>query len=103
MRKPTLEEVKQAFINIGGRGNLTKDICPEVANITKTYYPKGSEDRKKWESKIRYLIENNSSDSDIWLGKRDLFESVYGKGMGYWRLKILQAQKPKAFLIKKNR
>ncbi|MGP6445209.1 HNH endonuclease [Rahnella aceris] len=41
----------------------------------------------QYQAVIRYYLESNSSDSDSFKGKRDLFYMVQGKGKGIWGLR----------------
>ncbi len=78
------DEVKKALENLGGEANL-KDIYNEVRkttskNITRTY-----------KSSIRAALERNSSDSEAYEGKEDIFYST-GIGNGIWGLREKQSQ-----------
>lgn len=48
---------------------------------------------KTWKAVVRATIEINSSDSDKFMGKNDLFYSVEGKGKGIWGLRNFEANK----------
>lgn len=77
------DEVKRALENLGGEAAL-KDIYDEVnkitdKNITKTY-----------QASVREALERNSSDSEAYNGKEDIFYSK-GIGSGIWGLREKQA------------
>lgn len=42
---------------------------------------------KSWKAVVRATIERSSSDSTIYDGKEDLFESIEGIGIGHWGLR----------------
>lgn len=75
-----LEDVVKAFNEIGGKGDYIT-IYKKVKEIRRNSLP------ASWQSIIRYTIETNSSDSDAYLRKNDLFYTVHGKGSGVWGLR----------------
>lgn len=79
----------EIFEELGGEGNLTKDIYPLVQS-------KGLNLPNNWKATLRNALELNSSDSDAWNGKDDIFE-LKNKGTGVWALK----ESSKAKKIKK--
>lgn len=74
------EEVIVALNQMGGQGTL-KEIYDKVAEITQKDIP------KSFEAIIRGTLEKNSSDSDAFAGKNDLFYIVNEKGKGKWGLR----------------
>lgn len=69
----------EIFEELGGEGNLTKDIYPLV-------HSKGLKLPNTWKATLRNALELNSSDSEVWNGKNDIFE-LKNKGTGVWALK----------------
>ncbi len=66
---------------LGRRGNLTKDIYP----LVEKYRDNPSDN---YRATVRRILEQNSSDSDVWNGVHDLF-SLKEKGSGNWSLRRL--------------
>jgi hypothetical protein len=77
------DDVVEGLEAIGGQGALT-DIYRSVANVRKR---SGQELSKSWKAIIRRELEYNSSDTESYKGKRDLFYSVEGIGKGIWGLR----------------
>lgn len=75
-----LEIVVQALENLGGKANYAR-IYEEFEQISGVVLTSGKK------AGIRKLIEDYSSDSDNFKGKRDIFYSVEGKGKGVWGLR----------------
>lgn len=78
MKKTVREEVAEALRNLGGKAKL-KEIYDEVERI--------SDREKVYKPSIRAALETNSSDSEAFNGKNDLFYSVGGIGSGVWGLR----------------
>lgn len=80
-QKSWLEEIKDAFIGLGGDAKYS-DLYEYIADnrdISKN---------KDYKAQIRGTIEANSSDSDVFKeGRQDIFESIGGKGSGHWGLR----------------
>ena len=70
-----LECIIQALRNLGGKANY-RQIYREYENICGISLTKGQE------AGIRKTIEDNSSDSQNFKGKNDIFYSVNGMGKG---------------------
>lgn len=74
------DDVVKSLKNIGGKGHL-REIYREVERVRKSSLP------KSWKDIVRRELENNSSDSDAYKNRYDLFYSVSGIGAGYWGLR----------------
>lgn len=74
------EEIIIALKNLGGHAYL-EDIYSQYLKITTKSIP------KSFKAIIRANIERNSSDSDVYEGKNDVFYSVDGKGNGHWGIR----------------
>lgn len=75
-----LEEVVNALKALGGIATY-----PEIYGYIKTHT-----DRQlppSWKAIVRATIERNSSGSEAFEGKNDLFYSVEGIGKGVWGLR----------------
>lgn len=72
-----------ALTNLGGSAKYP-EIYKEYEKITRLPLTAGKK------AGIRKTVEDHSSDSDNYKGKRDLFYSVYGKGQGVWGLRKQQ-------------
>lgn len=79
------DEVKKALINLGGEAAL-KDIYKEVERIT------NKDITATYTASIREALERNSSNSEAFKGKEDLF---YSKGIrtGIWGIRKRQLTK----------
>jgi len=80
-----IEDIVKAFYNLNGVCHLT-DLYDEVENIRMTPLP------QTWQATIRGAIETHSSDSNAFLGNKDLFFSVQGLGNGIWGLRNFKEQ-----------
>ena len=74
------EDVEQALRDLGGAAHLSS-IYERVRVIRSEPHP------PSFEAIIRRELESNSSDSESFQGKRDIFESVDGIGSGVWGLR----------------
>ncbi len=74
------EEVFNAMQSLGGKAHLSQ-INDYIELNTKR------ELSKTWQCTVRRTIEENSSDSDAFKGKYDLFYSVDGKRYGNWGIR----------------
>lgn len=81
------EEVVIALQTIGGEGTLLQ-ICDAVERNTARELP------PSWKAIIRRELEYNSSDSQSYKGRFDLFHSVKGIGTGIWGLRSTPANSP---------
>lgn len=75
-----LECIVQVLRNLGGKGSYS-EIYTEFERVSGTILTPG---RK---AGIRKNIEDHSSDSMNYKGRKDLFYSVYGLGNGIWGLR----------------
>lgn len=75
-----LEYIVQALRNLGGKGTYG-EIYAEFERVSGIALTPG---RK---AGIRKNIEDHSSDSMNYKGRKDLFYSVYGLGNGTWGLR----------------
>tara|TARA_B100000242_G_C43004130_1_gene466546 strand:- start:89 stop:1147 length:1059 start_codon:yes stop_codon:yes gene_type:complete len=66
---------------LGKESNLTNDIYPLVEK-------RGTNLRPNWKARVRATLEENSSDTDAWNQKYDLFSNK-AKGEGNWKLREL--------------
>ena len=66
---------------LGKESNLTNDIYPLVEK-------RGTNLGPNWKSRVSATLEENSSDSDAWNQKYDLFSNK-AKGEGNWKLREL--------------
>ena len=67
--------------DLGRVSNLTEDIYPLVES-------RSNDLGANWKARVRATLEENSSDTDSWLGNYDLFRNV-SKGEGNWILREL--------------
>lgn len=74
------DKIIQALNNLGGEAVLS-EIYEEVANIT------GESVTVSFKASIRDALEKNSSDSEKYNKKYDIFYCVDGKGNGKWGLR----------------
>lgn len=77
------DDVAKALTNLGGRAHLA-EIYSEVREIRRH---RGASLPKSLEAIVRKELEYNSSDTESFLGKYDLFCSVAGLGEGVWELR----------------
>lgn len=82
MRITWLEIIQEAFGSVGTILHLS-DIYKRVNEVCETNYPERIIPQSI-EANIRGVIETHSEDSDCFAGNH-CFESVYGKGKGYWK------------------
>lgn len=75
-----VEDVRQAFIELGGRAHLS-EVYEKVKTIRKQKLPNSIK------SIVRRSIEEWSSDSEAFIGKKDYYRSVGEKGNGIWELR----------------
>jgi hypothetical protein len=81
------EDVKSALESIGGQGSLN-EIYEAVRTVRKEPLP------RTWKDIIRRELEYNSSDSDSYQQRFDLFYSVGGLGEGMWGLRTDEPTTP---------
>lgn len=74
------EDVIRALYNLNGKAHLS-EIFKEVKKLRKGNL------NPTWERTVQRELESNSSDSEAYLGKDDLFYSVQGKGRGFWGIR----------------
>lgn len=74
------DDLQEALEQIGGQGSLT-EIYDSIERIRTKPLP------KSWRAIVRRELEYNSSDSDSFQGKHDLFTSVRGIGHGVWAIR----------------
>ncbi|EPY09234.1 hypothetical protein PAALTS15_00035 [Paenibacillus alvei TS-15] len=75
-----LEDIKKTLVSLGG--------VAEYPQIYKTIYEyRDGEVPKTWKQIIQRTIQTNSSDSNAFSGKEDIFYSVKGIGNGVWGLR----------------
>lgn len=78
------EEIIQALTELGGAASY-KDIYQQI--IDRNVKPINGD----WRASVRGCIERNSSDSETYQGKNDIFYAVYGIGKGYWGLRVFSS------------
>ena len=83
-----LDITERAVYELGGKAHL-KDIYAKVEEILLSDEFKNNPKResKDIQAIIRGTIECNSSDSEKYNNKNDIFYSVSGKGKGEWGLR----------------
>lgn len=81
------ETVVAALRSLGGQGRPV-EIAAEIRRIFPTDHP------STLLQSVRGRIQECSSDSKFWKGKRDLFYSVHGIGGGVWGLRELDLLSP---------
>lgn len=81
------EEVEAALQTLGGQGTL-EEIYSQVRKATKRELP------PTWQAIVRRELEYNSTDSDSYQGRHNLFYSVRGIGQGVWGLRSALAKTP---------
>lgn len=77
------DDVEEAVQNLGGKAHLVR-IYKEVEKIRRD---RGASIPPSIEAVVRRELENNSSDSQSFTGRHDLFYSVDGLGGGVWGLR----------------
>lgn len=82
-RRRWIDDILDAFTSLGGKGYYA-DIYREVRKLR---IAGGHRLPPSSDAIIRREIENHSSDSQAFLGKRDLFRAPKGIGEGYWELR----------------
>lgn len=80
--KPWLEEVIEAFKDIGGHGHYD-DVYERIKQRDIMNFI----ENPNWTAMVRQTIEKYSSDSKVFNGKKDLFYTVEGIGKGHWGLR----------------
>lgn len=83
------EDVETALKGIGGVGSLAQ-IYDAVEAL------RGDDLPNSYEAIVRRELEYNSSDSESYKGRFDLFYSVQGIGSGMWGLRELITETPEA-------
>lgn len=76
------EDVERALESIGGIGSLA-EIYDAIRRIRSNPFP------PSWRAIVRRELEYNSSDSQSYKHKTDIFYSVRGIGLGVWGLRRL--------------
>ncbi len=84
-----LEDLTNALERLGGVASL-QDIYKEIEQI------RVGRLSEYWQANVRAIIEDFSSDSIRYKGKKDVFFSAEGIGGGIWGLRSLQLTSPKA-------
>ena len=83
VKRTWLEDIIQSLHNLGGSASR-KEILNEIERIRPTL-------NSTWKNTVQKELESHSSDSEVWQNQikksPDLFESVYGIGKGYWKLR----------------
>ena len=79
-KRKWIDDVLEGILALGGKGYYS-DI---YKSVKETRIRNGSRIPKSFEAIIRREIENHSSDSKVYLGKRNLFAAPKGLGAGYW-------------------
>jgi hypothetical protein len=74
------EDIVKALKNLGGSAHLS-EIYNEVERI------RPDKLNSTWDRTVQRELETNSSDSDAFSGKEDLFYMAEGKGKGVWGLR----------------
>ncbi len=82
MRVTWLDIIKEAFGSIGTELCLA-DIYKRVLEVCENNYPERIIP-ESYDAIIRNCIETHSESSDAFVSDH-CFESVYGKGHGFWR------------------
>ena len=77
-----LDEVMDVIQSLGGKAHYD-DIYQKVYERQIMKF----DDNPNWRAAVRQNIEMNSSDSDAYQGKKDIFYSVEGKGKGIWGIR----------------
>lgn len=82
-KRKWIDDVFDGLAALGGKGYYA-EIYPSVKE---TRLRNGFRIPRSFEAIIRREIENHSSDSEVYLGKRDLFTATKGLGAGYWAIR----------------
>lgn len=83
------EDVRSALQNLGGQGTL-EEIYDAIRQLRPNSRP------PTWHAIVRRELEYNSSDSESFKKRFDLFYSVNGLGAGVWGLRALEPKTPNA-------
>lgn len=86
------DDVRAALEEIGGQGSL-QVIYSAVEEIR---HRNGEPLPRSWQAIVRRELEYNSSDSESYQKRFDLFYSVKGIGSGVWGLRALEQLTPSA-------
>lgn len=82
-KRKWIDDVFDGISAIGGKGYYS-----EIYTSVKAMRLRGGHKiPKSFEAIVRREIENHSSDSEAYMGKRDLFTAPKGLGAGYWALR----------------
>ncbi|MBZ9957754.1 hypothetical protein [Mesorhizobium sp. BR1-1-14] len=82
-KRKWIDDVLDGVSALDGRG-----YYPEIyASVKETRLRNGFRIPRTFEAIIRREIENHSSDSEAYLGKKDLFTAPNGLGAGYWAIR----------------
>lgn len=87
-----LEDLVTVLEKLGGVASL-QDIYKEIEQI------RAGRLSEHWQANVRAIIEDFSSDSLRYKGKKDVFFSAEGIGGGVWGLRSTKLQSPKAIDI----
>jgi hypothetical protein len=82
-KRKWIDDVLEGILLLGGKGYYSEIY----QSVKETRIRNGSRIPKSFEAIIRREIENHSSDSEVYLGKRDLFTAPKGLGAGYWSVR----------------
>ena len=82
-RKKWVDDVLEGILSLGGKGYYSEIY----ESVKAARIRNGSRIPKSFQAIIRREIEYHSSDSDAYLGKRDLFTAPKGLGAGYWAVR----------------
>lgn len=77
-----LKEIISAMKDLGGDSNY-EDLYNEIVKRGNIKL----DNRKYWRQRVRATIEEFSSDSQTYNGKKDIFFSIDGIGRGHWGLR----------------
>lgn len=80
-----IDDISIALKNLNGIGNY-EQIYAEIQKIRPNLSP-------DWHAVVRRTIQQNSSDTESWVKKRDLYYSVNGIGKGVWGLRDFYPEK----------
>ncbi|HOY79617.1 MAG TPA: hypothetical protein PLN33_17505 [Hyphomonadaceae bacterium] len=78
-----IDDVEEAFRRLGGRAHYDE----LYASVRAIRAEAGRSLPPSTEAIIRREVENHSSDSDAYLGKRNLFVAPEGLGAGVWAIR----------------
>lgn len=82
-KRKWIDDVVDGFLIIGGGGYYSEIY----ASVRAARLDSGYGIPQSFEAIVRREIENHSSDSEAYLGKKDLFTASKGLGAGYWTLR----------------